>query len=389
MLRSAFLREFQCLGAECEDTCCKGWGMQLTKETVDLYKKQAPELLEAVDHGESEFIMRRDPDTDYCVKFDQGLCSVHRDYGTAYLGDACHFYPRITRKLGNRTLMTAALSCPEIARLALFTDAGFVWEDIPVERLPFSLKEYLPPELEEEQALGIHQGFLMLALNESMSAERAMACISSVARSLEMLSIHDWAAAAGFYFKMAEGRLLAPEAAIADPFNLLHLLNMLLSAAKMTPRPRLEATLNSMAHALSVVIERNPANVQTTDGSIDAWHHIDACYRQLWHADIQRILKRWLATQLTMSLFPFSGFGVTFSERVTTLGVRFATVKLALISCANAYGVMPAENESVRVVQSLSRFLDHLADPTLSLDLYRQTGWTREARLRALIGDAA
>lgn len=387
MLRSAFLKDFQCLGAECEDTCCKGWGMQLTRETVDLYRRQAPELMEAVDNGESEFIMKRDPKTDYCVKFDQGLCSIHRDYGTAFLGDACHFYPRITRKLGNRSLMTAALSCPEAARLALFTPAGFAWEEIPTERLPYSLKEYLPDALEEDQALSIHHGFLALVQDEAMSAERMMACIGSVARSLEMLSIFDWTAAAGFYFKMAESRLIPAEPAMADPFNLLHTLNMLLSAAKMTPRPRLEATLNSMAHALSVVVERNPANIQTSDGSIDAWNHLTACYRQLWFADIQKILKRWLAAQLAMSLFPFSGFGATFSERVTTLGVRFSTVRLALISCAHAHGAVPPEKESIRVVQSLARFMDHLADPTLSLDLYRQTGWTREARLRALIGD--
>lgn len=387
MLRAAFLKEFQCLGAECEDTCCKGWGMQLTRETVSLYQEKAPELLEAVDHGESEFIMRRDPQTDYCVKFDRGLCSVHRDYGTAFLGDACHFYPRITRQLGGQALMTAALSCPEATRLALFTETGFGWEEIPDERLPHSLKEYLPPELTAEEALALHRNFILLAQNPAMSAERSMACVSSVARSLEMLSIHDWSAASGFYFKMAEGRLLTPEPAIADPFNLLHTLNMLLSAAKTTPRPRLEATLNSIAHALCVVMQRQPASIETTDGSLPAWEQMHACYRQLWHDDLQPILKRWLAAQLSMSLFPFSGFGATFSERVTTLGVRFATVKLALIACAHVHGGVPPQSESVRVVQSLSRFLDHLADPTLSLDLYRQTGWTREARLRALIGD--
>src|ERR1043165_3275808 len=102
---------FSCLGADCPDTCCGGWGMQLTQETLEKYKQEAPELVDAVTSGEAELIMRRDPVTDTCVKFEQGWCSIHRDYGDAFLGDACHFFPRITRALGATILTTATLSC--------------------------------------------------------------------------------------------------------------------------------------------------------------------------------------------------------------------------------------------------------------------------------------
>lgn len=47
----------------------------------------------------------------------------------------------------------------------------------------------------------------------------------------------------------------------------------------------------------------------------------------------------------------------------------------------------PDEATVVRVVQSLSRFLDHLADPTFSRMAYEEAGWFREGRLRALMGD--
>jgi hypothetical protein len=39
------------------------------------------------------------------------------------------------------------------------------------------------------------------------------------------------------------------------------------------------------------------------------------------------------------------------------------------------------------VIQSLARFLDHLADPTFSLMAYEEAGWHKEGRLRGLIGD--
>ncbi|MBY0406929.1 MAG: flagellin lysine-N-methylase, partial [Rickettsiales bacterium] len=121
ILRHASLDAFQCLGGECEDTCCKTWSMQVDEDTVNRYRNEAPELLAAVEPAEeTPWIMRKDPDTGYCIKLDGGLCGIHKQYGDRFLGDACHFYPRITRTLGSATLMTATLSCPEITRLALF-----------------------------------------------------------------------------------------------------------------------------------------------------------------------------------------------------------------------------------------------------------------------------
>ena len=99
-LQTQAVAQFSCLGGECPDTCCQGWGMQLTAETVAKYKAEAPELMDAVSTGEAEFIMKRDPVTDTCVKFEGGWCGIHRDYGEAFLGDACQFSPAFRVRLG-------------------------------------------------------------------------------------------------------------------------------------------------------------------------------------------------------------------------------------------------------------------------------------------------
>jgi len=39
----------------------------------------------------------------------------------------------------------------------------------------------------------------------------------------------------------------------------------------------------------------------------------------------------------------------------------------------------------VRIIQSLSRLLDHLGDPAFSLKIYAETGWIKEARMRGLL----
>src|SRR5690606_34553615 len=139
--------------------------------TRDRYEKHAPELLGAVTSGEAELIMRRDPETDYCVKFENGLCGIHKKYGTDFLGDACHFFPRVTRRLGDTTLMTASLSCPEVARLALSGEEGLELVDAVTARIPYSLKDYAPSALDADRALAVHQAFLAAAADSQATAE--------------------------------------------------------------------------------------------------------------------------------------------------------------------------------------------------------------------------
>lgn len=99
---TAFVARFSCLGDKCEDTCCKSWSMQLDDVTFRKYESEAPELLDAVAQGhDGGHIMRRDKQTDFCVKFTDGLCGIHKDYGSDFLGDACHFFPRVTRQVGD------------------------------------------------------------------------------------------------------------------------------------------------------------------------------------------------------------------------------------------------------------------------------------------------
>ena len=383
---SAFLAQFSCLGDQCEDTCCKGWGMQLSAQTVEKYQREAPELMDAVTSGEAEHIMKRDPATDYCVKFEAGWCGVHAKYGTDFLGDACHFFPRTTRGLGDAAVMTASLSCPEVVRLALLQDGGFSHEQSEAARLPHSLKNYAPEGLDEATCLNIHRAFIDAALDEQAAPEMVMARLRSVAASLQSVDIKSWGMAAPFYLKHADARLPQPEAQIADPFNLLNALQGLIGASRKTSRPRLEWTLRDIEQALHVTLDWERLSIATSEQSLAAWQAMQARWQAEWAAHFAPMLRRWIAAQLAVALFPFGGFGDTLTDRATLLGVRFATLKLALMSACQMKGGLIADADVVRVVQSLARFLDHLADPALSMQIYSETGWVREPRLRALVG---
>lgn len=385
--RIGYLERFECLGAECEDTCCKQWSMQVDAATHEKYQREAPELLDAVEEGPGTLIMRKDPATSYCVKLEGGWCGIHKKYGSGFLGDACHFYPRVTRRIGNETVMTAALSCPEIVRLSLYTDDVFGWQAAEVERLPYTMKDYTPEGLAGEAALEVHRAFLDAALDKSAAPERSMARIVSVAQSLGAIDKASWPAAVPFYLKSADARLIAPEPAPADPFNLLHALMGIIVAAKAQNRERLRETVADMEWALQVHLDWEALGIRMTGSSESAFMQMQADWEERYGEAFAPVLRRWIAAELSIALFPFAGFGNTVTERAFLLGVRFATVRLALMCACHAAGRLIEEAQQVRIIQSLARVLDHLADPELSLQIYAEPGWLREGRLRALMGD--
>lgn len=384
--RTQFLEKFQCLGDKCEDTCCKGWGMQIDAAMTEKYRQQAPELLDAVTSGEAEHIMRRDPATDYCIKFEGGWCGIHRKYGDAFLGDACHFFPRITRKIGEKVHQTASLSCPEIVRNILYTEQPFLTVTRESPRIPQEIKQYAETGMDETALLTTHHAFLAAAEDTSVNAERIICRIVAVADSLEKIDKASWPAASGFYLTHADGRLPPAELSPTDPFLLFHALIGLVNASQKTSRPRLEKLISNISQALNVAIPED-----ASQPLLLAAEHLTqvAEVQQRWQEQEntwQPHLKRWLQAQLSMSFFPFSGFGDSLPHKAAIIGIRLATLKLALMAELQVEGKLNDEI-LVRNMQSLSRFLDHLADPTFSLNIYQETGWLKLARLRGLLRD--
>lgn len=389
MLASAFLARFQCLGDACEDTCCRGWTMQLDPPTKEKYAREAPELLSAtVEDGSGGYCMRRDPSTDGCVKLESGLCGIQSAHGAEFLGDACYFYPRVTRRLGELTVMTAASSCPEVTRLALFDadSASFALEAAQEGRLPWSLKDYLPEGIAAADALNVHRAFVDAAGRDDVSPEHSVLTLLIAAGSLARLPVASWAEGAPFFLKSAEGRIPPAETAPADPFNLLHALAGLLVAARRTRNARIMQVAAAMEHALGAAIDwqnvsiaLSPQSAARSAALSDAWREWGA---QRWSG----MLRRWLQLQLSVALFPFAGFGAGPEERMLLIGVRLATLKLALMCLYSDQESDISEEKAMLAVQALSRALDHLADPVFSREVYAEAGWMRPARLRGLLG---
>lgn len=385
--RTKIVSDFVCTTDKCPDTCCKHWSMQMDRVTFEKYKSDAPELLDAVEEdNDKTLITKKDPQSGYCVKFSDGKCGIHLKYGEGFLGDACYFYPRITRDVGEARIITATMSCPEIAKIALYSENPFVLEEVSSARAPQEIKNVLPEGLSVEDALSIHKLFIAATEDKEASAEKIFARISSVSRSLARIEKKGWLGATGMYFRLADSAIPAPEKNINDPFNLLHSLCGLVVASKKSIPPRLKQTISEMENALSVKLDWQNVLINASEESVAAYDKLQKLWQNEMRDEYNPLLKRWLAAQISASFYPFAGLGGSLPERITIIGVRLAILKLALMSIYSINDGKLHQDDVIRVVQSLSRFLEHLADPSFSLRIYEETGWNKENRLLGLIG---
>lgn len=385
-LRTKAVSYFACLTDKCEDTCCKHWSMQINAAALDNYKQNAPELLDAVESdGSDGFIMRKDVSSGYCVKFEDGKCGIQNKYGEDYLGDACYFYPRITRLLGDLQVVTATMSCPEIARISFFTENPFILEEAEFIRRPQDVRNILPEGLSSHDAVTIHSAFIKATEDEDASAERIFTRIASVSRSLQRIEKKDWLRVVPLYLRLADSSLPVPERNINDPFNLLHSLCGLIVASKKQTLPRLKQTILEMEQALQVRLDWQNVLINTQEGSLGAYNAVKEKWDDEGSMIYAPVLKKWLAAQFSAAFYPFAGLGESLKDKITIIGVRFAIFRLALMSLYSINNGQLHQDDVVRVAQSLSRFLEHLADPSFSIKIYEEVGWDRENRMLGLL----
>jgi lysine-N-methylase len=136
----AFAR-FRCIGADCEDTCCAGWGIPVDRETYDKYlglaeqrigDKLLSNLVEINPTGSSagEYARFRLEEA-RCPALQEGLCGIQKSLGEPYLPDLCRKYPRVLNVVGGVVEGSLHLSCPEAARLVLAHPGGVMIHDVP------------------------------------------------------------------------------------------------------------------------------------------------------------------------------------------------------------------------------------------------------------------
>jgi len=141
VLMPSYMKSFNCIGSACEDSCCIGWRVELDKETYLKYSKiQNKELKPILNKMIKRKHNQKSDDSYGVIKMneegkcpfldEQSLCMIHRNLGPGYLSETCSFYPRNVRKVDGKFERSAAMSCPEVVRLALLNPEGMGFEQV-------------------------------------------------------------------------------------------------------------------------------------------------------------------------------------------------------------------------------------------------------------------
>ena len=129
-----YMAQFQCIGSECEDSCCTDeWKIYVDKVHYKKIEKAFSNNHRPREEFTKQFKRIRGPqanDFQYAeimhsngarcgLLKDDGTCELHSQYGSKILPDVCATYPRLNNVFLNRLERYGSLSCPEIARLCL------------------------------------------------------------------------------------------------------------------------------------------------------------------------------------------------------------------------------------------------------------------------------
>ena len=136
LLIPKYIKSFRCIGPSCKSApcCLAGMNVDIDRETYEKYKNCKGTKLEQmfqeniiknnVSPSNSAYArIRRDK---YVCPFftKEGLCLIQSKLGESYLSKTCAQYPRKVNLVGGNIEISASLSCPEAARLALLNRDG-------------------------------------------------------------------------------------------------------------------------------------------------------------------------------------------------------------------------------------------------------------------------
>jgi lysine-N-methylase len=148
-VRPGYAEHFACIGAACEDNCCKGWSVPIDQATYETYGT-VPGLKE---HIGTLVVLNTDHPTaaDYaripltaqseCGFLDgEKMCGIQKEHGHEMLSSTCATYPRAVATNVGRVEKALNFSCPEAARVTLLNPnllGGGVWKMQGLARYDF------------------------------------------------------------------------------------------------------------------------------------------------------------------------------------------------------------------------------------------------------------
>ncbi len=415
-LQPSSYHAFRCIGADCEDTCCAGWAVNVDQLTYEAYQRcddpeLGPRLRELVTinpastHAGNHARITLSGPT--CPFLSEGLCSIQKKLGAQHLSIMCATYPRVMNVVGGVIERSLDLSCPEAARLILLDANPMTFDD--AEDLSHDPRLGQPPVLSisGENSTKPYQYFIeirglviWLLQNRTYPLWKRLIILASLCDQL-----HEMAAAADGYSQTLEVLEAYRDATERDLFG------EALNHRSAEPVAQLEIALDLVVgrigsdftppRFLACYQEFIQGMEWTAQSSMDDLGH---CYQTAFSryyapfmSEHEYMLEHYLVSYVYRTLFPL---GPQESNRELSLHhtansirdecllmlVHYGIIQTILIGLAGFHQAGFGAGHVIQLIQSFSKTFEHsLSFPERALRVLADRGVKTSANLATLL----
>jgi lysine-N-methylase len=375
VLQPRYADDFRCIGSECEENCCEGWGMYVDKATYKKYRA-APELRRAAAEHIELIPGARDNFRYARMKFTADnrcpflatdkLCSIQKQHGSEFLSKTCSRYPRALVRFEGSIQKALYLSCPEAARLVLMSPQLLPPHDAPRYEPPLEQSRNLAPG-SSALVRSLRRFALDLLQDRAYPLWQRLFLLGTVCRR-----VHELTAAQQ---TPQVPQLLAQYATIAREGSLRpHLdgiparpgpqLNCVLKVIERRyqadqPEPAFVTCVGDLLHAIS--------QSQESAGPDPAARYRDAylrCYQPFEQAN-PNFMENYLLNYVFRTGFPFVGITDPVQRSVDPLtsylllAIHYRLLHSLLIGAAARHGEVFSMVHAIQLVPAFARGVEH------------------------------
>jgi lysine-N-methylase len=410
ILQPEYMNRFKCIGGACEDSCCRGWRVSVDKKTFLEYRRVKDESLKAMMDTHIKRERNEDIKSDdayakvgladgKCPFLDaQNLCIIQNKLGYDGLCDVCAVYPRLYKLVDKKLERCATVSCPELARIALFNEDGLSFETVEegpdVGRIP-ARAPALAPSLTKFAAKPAKFFWearlfcLTILQNREYSLGQRLVLLGMLCRKIDELGatnrVEDIPAMLeGFGYGVDDGSLKPDLDTVEINFSVqLHLAKELtderLKQELVASGPYLACVMETLA-GIDFVADTPPETI------IKKYTENRDTYVAAYMKDKAYVLENFVVNEFFAHLMPF-GSGETAWDSYLFLCVLYGMVKLHLNGVAGCHKGL-TDPKVVRIIQTFSRVVLHNAKfiPNMIKRL-KENGYDTLAWMTILVSD--
>jgi lysine-N-methylase len=407
-LEPSYYETFRCVGAACEDTCCRGWRIPVDKETYEKYQACSHPVLGAKLHGlvnispgsaSDESYAEIRLNTNACPFLAEGLCEIQNTLGEEYLSKNCATYPRVMYSVDGVLERSLDLSCPEAARLALtnpepmqFVERSGDEDDARLGTVGIvDTTNSKHPDKPHRYVHEVRSLMISLLQNRGYALSQRLLLLGRLCDKLEADGSEESCRTLRYMTHHSAAISPCPSMPATTRFELIVELILTRIASDATGRRFLDCYQCFMA-GLEWTMD------STMEQLAERFHRAYLGPYARFRAQYEYVLENYLVAYLFKSLFPFGsksdrklaeyGFEHSASHRYQLMVVNFLIVETLLTGFAAAHGSRLGMTEALKVIQSATKTFEHsLSYPGKALELLAGKGLADGASMGMLIRD--